>query len=130
MPLLVAFVTFIVATAICLLIWLSFGSDSRQEVVQRRMEAVHRAEQRGPVDLGVQLVRDEMMSGVPALNQLMMKWSWSLKFKDFVSQAGMNIRPGRILLICGAMGVCGFLAARAVTSTPSSILIAMIAAIV
>lgn len=129
MALLLAFVTFIVATVICLLIWLSFSSDGRQEVVQRRMEAVHRAEQRGPVDLGVQLIRDEMMSGVPALNRLMMKWSWSMRFKDFILQAGMNTRPGRILLICGALVVGGFLAARIVTSTASSMLIAVIAGI-
>lgn len=129
MPLLLAFVTFIVATVICLLIWLSFSTDSKQEVVQRRMEAVHRAEQRGPVDLGVQLIRDEMMSNVPALNRLMMKWSWSMRLKDFILQAGMNTRPGRILLICGALMAGGFLAAKVVTSTAASILIGVIAGI-
>ena len=70
MALLIAFVTFIVATVICLLIWLSFGTDSRQEVIQRRMDAVHRAERRGPVYFGVQLVRDETLSGVPALKSV------------------------------------------------------------
>src|ERR1700756_287591 len=108
MALLIAFVRFVVATVICLLIWLSFGTDSRQETIQRRMEAVHRAERRGHVDLGVQLVRDEMLSGVPALNQIMMRWTWSTKFKDFVMQAGMNTRPGKILLTCGVLGFAAF----------------------
>jgi len=95
---------------ICLLLWFSWFSpgSGNQQVIQRRMEAVRRAERRGHVDAGVQLIRDEMMSGVPALNRIMMGWTWSTKFKDFVMQAGMKTRPGKILLTCGVLAFGAF----------------------
>src|SRR5579863_1444729 len=127
MALLIAFVTFIVATVICLLIWLSFSTDSRQEVIQRRMDAVHRAERRGPVDLGVQLVRDETLSGVPALNRIMMGWSWSTRLRDYVMQAGMKTRPGKIVLTCGVLAFGAFVATKLFYPFPAPILAAIIA---
>ena len=129
MALLIAFLTFIVATVICLLIWLSFGTDSRQETIQRRMDAVHRAERRGPVDLGVELVRDEMMSSVPALNRIMMGWSWSTRLRDYLMQAGMKTRPGKIVLICGVFAFGAFVATKLFYSFPAPILAAIIAGI-
>ncbi|MBZ5501977.1 MAG: type II secretion system F family protein [Acidobacteriia bacterium] len=125
MALLIAFVTFIVATVLGLLIWLSFGADSKQELIQRRMDAVRRAERRGPIDLGVRLIRDELLSSVPAVNRIMMKWSWSTRLKDVVAQAGMKTRPGKILLICGVLAFGAFVATGALYSFPVPILAAM-----
>jgi|SRR5580704_1651862 tight adherence protein B len=127
MALFIAFVTFVVATAICLLIWFSLGTDSTQQVIQRRLDAVGRAERRGPIDLGVLLVRDEMLSGVPTLNRMMMRWSWPTRFKDRVMQAGIKTRPGKILLMCGALGFGAFVATRAFCSFPAPIFAAIIA---
>jgi len=42
-----------------------------------------------------------MMSGVPWLHQMMMKWSWSTKLQDFVMQAGLTLKPAKLLMICG-----------------------------
>jgi len=109
MALLIALGTFLVALIICLLLWFSLSADSNQKVVQRRMDAVRRAERRGHVDVGVELIRDEVLSGVPALNRIMMGWTWSTKFKDFVMQAGMTTRPGKILLSCGVLAAGAFL---------------------
>jgi len=114
MALLIALVTFIVATVICLLLWLSLSTDGNQKVIQRRIEAVDRAERRGHVDLGVQLVRDEMMSSMPALNRMMIKWTWSRRLKDFVMQAGMKTRPGSIVVTCVVLACGAFLVTRAV----------------
>jgi tight adherence protein B len=127
MALLVAMITFVVATAICLLVWFSFSADSNQELVRRRMDAVQRAERRGPIDLGVQLVRDELWSGVPALNRLAMRWSWSSRFKDFVMQAGMKTRPGKILTICGLLGLGAFFVAKQFLPFPVPIVVAVLA---
>jgi tight adherence protein B len=112
MALLIAFLTFTVVAAICLFMWFALGADSSQQVIQRRVEAVQRAERRGSVDLGVQLVRDEMMSSVPALNRMMMQWAWSTRFRDYLLQAGMNTRPGKIVLSCGVTGLLGLAVAR------------------
>jgi tight adherence protein B len=126
MAFLIAFVTFLVAMAICLLIWISLGTDSRQNLIQRRLDAVHRAEQRGSIDLGVQLVRDEMLSSVPALNRLMMRWAWSTRFKDYVMQAGIKTRPGKILLTCGVLAFGAYVVTKPILSFPTPILIAVI----
>ncbi len=129
MALLIAFVTFIVATTICLLIWFTFSADSGQEIIRRRLDAVQRAERRGPIDLGVQLIRDEMWSSVPALNRIVLRWSWSTRFKDFVMQAGMKTRPGKIILTCGVLAVIAFIATKAFLSLPMPFLAAALAAV-
>ena len=129
MALLIAFVTFIVASLICMLVWFSFSAENSQEVIQRRMDAVRRAERRGPVGLGVELVRDEMMSSVPALNRIMMSWSWPTRLQDFVMQAGLKIRPGKILLLSGVFGFGAFLVAARFTPVPVPILVGGAAAI-
>ncbi len=128
MAFLIALITFAVVTAICLLMWFSLSTDSTQRVIQRRIEAVQRAERRGSVDPSVQLVRDEMMSSVPALNRMMMQWAWSTRFRDFLLQAGMNTRPGKIVLSCGVLGLLGLLVARSFHATsPLPILAAVTA---
>jgi len=108
MALLIAFLTFIVAALVCLLVWFSFSGSTTQETIQRRMQAVEKAERRGSADVGVQLLRDELMSSVPALNRAMMKWSWSNRFKDYVTQAGLKTRPGKILLTCAVLALLGY----------------------
>jgi tight adherence protein B len=108
MALLLSILTFLLVTVILGVIWLSLGSDPQQEVVRRRMESVRKAERRGNVSLSVELVRDEMLSGVPFFNRLLMKWSWSTRFRDFVVQAGLKTRPTKILLIGSIMAVGGY----------------------
>jgi tight adherence protein B len=130
MALLIAFITFLVATAVCMLIWFSFSTDSRQEMIQRRMDAVHRAEQRGPIDLGVKLVRDELWSSVPAVNRLVMRWSWSSRFKNFVMQAGMKTRPGKILAIAGLLALAAYFVARPLLPFPIPIAVAAVTAMI
>jgi tight adherence protein B len=111
MALLIAFVTFILAAGICVLIWLLFGAESNQQVVRQRLETVQRVERRGNVELGVQLVRDELMSGVPILDRMMVQWAWATRFRDYVLQAGMKTRPGKIMLTGGVLGCLGFVLA-------------------
>jgi tight adherence protein B len=127
MAVLIALVTFIVAAVVCLLILLSFGGSTDQKVIQRRIEAVQKAERRGSVDLGVQLVRDEMMSSVPAINRALMKWSWSTRFKDFVQQAGIQTRPGKIILTSTVLALLVYvLAAGAHARFPIPLVAALI----
>lgn len=105
MALLLSLVTFVVVTVILALLWLSIAPDSSQELIRRRMEAVRKAERRGSVSLGVQLVRDEMLSSVPLLHRLLMRWAWLTGFKDFIRQAGMKTKPGKILLLAAALAL-------------------------
>jgi tight adherence protein B len=108
MALLIAFLTFILAAAACLLILFSFSGSTRQELIQRRMEAVQKVERPGSSNLAVKLMRDEAMSSVPALNRVLLKWSWSARFKEFTRQAGIETRPGKVLLTSAVLALVGY----------------------
>jgi tight adherence protein B len=106
---LIAILTFLVVVVGFLGIWVFASAGGDQEQIRKRMSSVHKAERRGDVGLGLKLVRDEMMSGVPWLHQMMMKWSWSTKLQDFVMQAGMTLKPAKLLMICGIVGLGSYL---------------------
>src|SRR5215471_8731662 len=111
MGVLIAILTFLVVVVLFLGIWVFAGGEGAQEQVRKRMSAVHKAERRGEVNIGLALVRDEMMSGVPWLHRLMLRWAWSSKLQDYLVQAGMKARPGKIVLMTGVTGVGAFLIA-------------------
>jgi tight adherence protein B len=131
MALLLSIFTFLTVTATLFLIWMLTGSDASQEVVQRRMQAVRKAERRGEVTLGLQLVRDEMLSSVPWFNRVLMQWSWSTKLQEFLSQAGMKTKPGKIILVSGVLAVTGYLVtARFISRFPVPLFAALAAAFI
>jgi tight adherence protein B len=105
MEALIAGLTFMVVAVVILGIWVFASTDNNQELIRKRMNAVHKAERRGEVSLNLKLLRDEMMSSVPVLHRLMMQWSWSTKLQEFLVQAGMTTRPAKLLLISAATGV-------------------------
>jgi tight adherence protein B len=108
---LIAVLTFLVVVVGFLGIWVFASAEGDQEQIRKRMSSVHKAERRGDVGLGLKLVRDEMMSNVPWLHQIMMKWSWSTKLQDFVSQSGMTLKPAKLLMICAIAGLGSYLGA-------------------
>ncbi len=109
MALLLSVLTFLTAVAIIVLVWMFAGTDASQEVVKRRMESVRKAERRGDVSINLKLVRDEMLSSVPALHRLLQPWGWSLRMRDFVAQAGMKTKPAKILLVSGVVALASYL---------------------
>jgi tight adherence protein B len=108
---LIAVLTFLVVVVGFLGIWVFASAEGNQEQIRKRMSSVHKAERRGDVGLGLKLVRDEMMSGVPWLHQIMMKWSWSTKLQDYVMQAGMTLKPAKLLMICVLTGLGAYIGA-------------------
>jgi tight adherence protein B len=111
MGVLIAVLTFLVVVVGFLGIWVFASAEGSQEQVRKRMSAVHKAERRGDVGLGLKLVRDEMMSGVPWLHQLMLKWSWSSKLQEYVMQSGLTLKPAKLLMISAVLGLGSYLAA-------------------
>ena len=111
MGLLITILTFLVVVVLFLGIWVFAGGEGAQEQVRKRMSAVHKAERRGEVNVNLALVRDELMSGVPWLHRLMLRWSWSSKLQDYLVQAGMTARPGKIVLMSFILAVGGLLGA-------------------
>jgi tight adherence protein B len=111
MGVLIAVVTFLVVVVGFLGIWVFASAEGSQEQVRKRMSAVHKAERRGDVGLGLKLVRDEMMSGVPWLHQLMLKWSWASKLQEYVMQSGLTLKPAKLLMISAILGLGSYLGA-------------------
>src|SRR5215472_11825370 len=109
MAVLIAVLTFLVVAVLFLGIWVFASGEGAQEQVRKRMSAVHKAERRGESNIGLALVRDEMLSGLPWLHRLMLRWSWATKLQDYLVQAGMSARPGKIVLLSGVIGVGTFL---------------------
>lgn len=105
MALLLSLLTFFVVVAICFLVWMFVSTDKSQEVVRRRMESVRKAEKRGNLSLGASLVRDELLSGVPAIHQLMIRWNWSTKLNEYILQSGMTTKPAKLILIIGVLAM-------------------------
>ena len=109
MALLIALLTFTVVGIIFAVIWLLFGTATNQQVVRDRMEAVQKVERPGDVSLDLQLIRDENLSSVPLLNRLMMRLSWSRRLQALITQAGIQTKPGKILLFSGVAGLGAYI---------------------
>lgn len=105
MPLAVSVVTFIVVILIVLAIVLSLMSTPAQKLVAQRIQAVHKAEQRGDIPQDLKLIRDEMYSTVPAFHRALMRMSWTGRLRDFISQAGMTTKPAKVILLSAISGL-------------------------
>jgi tight adherence protein B len=111
MAILIFILTFLAVTAVIFGIWIFAGADSSQELIRKRMSAVHKAERRGDVTLGLKLVRDEMMSSVPVLHRILLRWSWSSKLQELLLQAGLKMKAAKLLLLGGVFGLGSYLLA-------------------
>jgi tight adherence protein B len=126
MGLLVFALTFLIVIVVFIGIWMMIGGDTKQEVVRRRMEAVRKAERRGDVSMNLKLARDEMLSSVPAVHRLMMHWSWSVRLQERISQAGLTMKAGKLILISACLCLGSMVIADLfVPMFPTSILIGL-----
>ncbi len=122
MGVLIFIFTFLVATLLVLALWIFASSDSNQELIRRRMGAVRKAEHRGEVSLGLKLARDEMLSSVPLVHRVLMQWSWPMRFQDLLVQAGLKVKPAKVILLSGVLGIGSYLIAAQFFRFPLPIL--------
>jgi tight adherence protein B len=108
-----ALLTFVLVTILLVSIALLFGRDPRSEAVKARLEAVQRAERRDGMSAELQLVRDELLSDVPALNKFLLKWQSISNLKKYLSQAGVKTKPGKLILTSAVSAFAGYLACNA-----------------
>jgi len=109
MGILIFVLTFFTVTLLLLAVWMVMSTDNSQEVVRKRMEAVRKAERRGDVSLGLKLVRNEMLSSVPLVHRLMMQWLWSVQLQEYISQAGLKTKAGKLVLLSAVLGMGAYL---------------------
>jgi tight adherence protein B len=84
---------------------LLFSGSAPPSEVAHRLQALARSEIHADAPADVQITRDESLSTVPALHRMMKRWSWSKRLNRLLSQAGLQIKPGKLVLI---MGVAAF----------------------
>jgi tight adherence protein B len=105
MELLLALLTFVIVMAVLGGVLLLVGGGRRQEVIRRRLESIEKAQKRGSVALELQLVRDELLSDVPAIHQMLMRMNWTGKLRTYIGQAGMKIKPGKLILVTAIVAI-------------------------
>ena len=92
--------------AVVLLLGIGLASGGRKNVIGRRLEAIERGVGRsGAGSPQLKLLRNEVMSSVPRLNRLLLRMSWAGRLRKYTAQAGMDILPGRLLLLTAILGL-------------------------
>jgi tight adherence protein B len=96
------------------------AAGRQQNVVRTRLEALEKGAAKGnvPASLGPTLVRDELFSDVPVLHRLLAHWPWSMRLRDLIGQAGMDLKPGKLILLSGIVGFGTGLAAQYLYTSP------------
>jgi tight adherence protein B len=116
MPILVASLTFLVVVGTVLWIaWLS-RSNPQHEQIRRRLDAIEKAKQRGGGSAELDLLRDELLSDVPALHRLLAPWIGNTRIRNFIAQSGLQVRPGKIILLSAVLALGAYLVVRMIAS--------------
>lgn len=112
MEILIALLTFLLVALVLAYPLALAGGGRQQELVRRRLAAIEKAQRRGSATLELQLVRDELLSDLPALHRALLRWSWAVRLRQLLTQAGMATKPGRLILLAGIMALGGWIAAK------------------
>lgn len=72
--------------------------ETPQEVVRGRIERMRAGQNWTGIAADLKLVRDEMVSTIPALHQVLVRAPGTTSMQKFISQAGMKTKPSKILL--------------------------------
>jgi tight adherence protein B len=112
MNILLPALAFFVVAALGVALFAALGGNQQENVVGARLEAIERGHKRGHASLQLKLLRDEMLSDVPALHRMLVKWSWATRLRSFIAQAGMDMKPGRFTLLSAVCAMAALVAAK------------------
>lgn len=102
-PLAVVLIFLLVVLLVFLFAWIMDQRRATARVLHERLSAVQQAAERQPSE-ELALLRDELLSEIPALNRLLSKSHRISRLQRFLSQADMKVRAGKFLLICALIG--------------------------
>ena len=91
------------------IIFASTSGPAPDKVVAKRLDAIERSAKRGSESLELKVVRDELLSDVPALHRILLKWKWADKLRNYIGQAGMKVKPGRLILFSFLLAFVAYL---------------------
>lgn len=107
----VTIVTFIgVAIAVLSLFWGSFG-ETPQQMVRGRIERLRANQNWTGIAADLKLVRDEMVSTIPVLHQLLVRAPGTNSMQKFISQAGLKTKPAKILMLSVIVAILAYFVA-------------------
>jgi tight adherence protein B len=96
----------------------STGGSAPDKIVAKRLDAIERSAKRGNESLELQVVRDELLSDVPAIHRMLLKWKWSDKLRNYIGQSGMKVKPGRLILFSAVLGIVAYLIVNQFMESP------------
>ncbi len=99
MALFLAALTFFIIVVVFTATLLLSEGKGQHEVVRRRLEAIEKAQRRGEVSADMELLRDELLSGVPWMHRLLLRWSGAHRLRVFLMQAGLKTKPAKVMLL-------------------------------
>lgn len=112
------FIAVVIVAIVFGLVWL--GADDKAEQIARRLEGISPAPiTHDDTTAEAQLVRDEELSTVPWLNRALANWSRIGYVRTTIAQAGMDTKPGQILLMTCVCFAGTFFVARLFQFNPA-----------
>jgi tight adherence protein B len=97
---LVAILVFVVVTLVAFAVGSLFDQRNAQaRLIRERLASVDKAAERAPSE-ELALLRDEMLSKIPALDNLLRRSSSISNLQTLLAQANLGIRAGNILILC------------------------------
>jgi tight adherence protein B len=109
MAFVLAFLIFAIVVAIVLGAVALGGGGQRENVIRRRLEAIEKGARRGSASRELALIREELLSDVPAVHRLLLHWRWAVRLRGYIGQAGLDWKPGRLILWSGILAVAAYL---------------------
>ncbi|MGA8271890.1 MAG: type II secretion system F family protein [Candidatus Sulfotelmatobacter sp.] len=118
-PALIALLVFVVvALAAFAAFSLADQRNARARLIKDRLATVQKAPEREP-DEEFPLVRDEQLSKIPALDDILRRSARVSAIQESLEQAGMKFRAGNFLMLCILCGTLAGLAAVLYTKNPA-----------
>jgi tight adherence protein B len=99
------------------------GFDRRHEearILRERLDAVNQVARRNPSE-GISLLRDQLLSSIPALNRILMRYAGIFRLQAFLMQADVRMRPGSFLLFSACCGAAAALFVRITANFPPTV---------
>ena len=126
MQLLLAALVFTIVILIFGGIYVLVGQQKESAIIRDRLAAIEKGSAFTKNALNLGLIRDELLSSIPTLNKVLVRWSWPGRLRNFIAQAGMQVRPGKVIIISG---VTALAALEVVDIIYSNLMLALLIAI-
>lgn len=105
---------FLFAALVFLIVFLVFAlfvaassNEKPSDIVRGRLESIQKGTGTTQPAIKTDLLRDELLSSIPAINKILGRWLWAGRLKKLIAQAGMDVKPGKLILVCAVVGFVG-----------------------